>query len=65
MQQGTLEAIFPSYVGMISALFLFDDIVRLEKLGEQWWYGPGGPDSPGGIRHFCRSGYGMAGGEKW
>lgn len=32
-----------SYVGMISALFLFDDIVRLEKLGEQWWYDLGGP----------------------
>lgn len=32
-----------SYVGMISALSIFDRIVRLEKLGEAWWYDLGGP----------------------
>ena len=28
---------------MISALSIFDRIVRLEKLGEAWWYDLGGP----------------------
>lgn len=38
-----IKANISSYVGMISAIALFDQIVRLESLSETWWYDLGGP----------------------
>jgi len=32
-----------SYVGMISAIAIYDRVVRLEQLSEVWWYDLGGP----------------------